>query len=252
MDERGGRVVLVGGGPGDPDLITVRGHDALLRADVIVADRLGPASLLREIGVRGEVIDVGKRPYHHPVPQERINELLIERARRGEYVVRLKGGDPFVFGRGGEEVLACERAGVRVEVVPGVSSAIAAPAAARVPVTHRGVATGMLVISGHDELSYDVLARWPHTIVVLMGMARLPEIAAGLIAHGMPASRPAAVVQQAHTDRQGTVRGELGTIAGASLRAGLGNPAVIVIGEVVDVLGEPASTPPLRALAALG
>lgn len=237
-----GRIVLVGGGPGDPDLITVRGREALLRADVIVTDRLGPGAMLGELGVRGEVIDVGKQPYHHPVPQERINELLIERARRGQYVVRLKGGDPFVFGRGGEEVLACERAGVPVEVVPGVSSAIAAPSAAQVPVTHRGVATGMLVISGHDELSYGVLANWPHTIVVLMGMARLPEIAAGLIAHGMPPERPVAVVQDAHTERQRSVRAELATIAETVLRSGMGNPAVIVIGEVVGVLDEAAST----------
>lgn len=245
--------MLAGGGPGDPDLLTVRARDALLRADVVVADRLGPTGMLSQIGVRAEVIDVGKRPYHHPVPQAAINELLIEHAWAGEYVVRLKGGDPFVFGRGGEEVLACEGAGVPVDVIPGVSSAIAAPGAARVPVTHRGVSTGLLVLSGHDDVPVELLAKWPHTIVVLMGMARLPEIATALIGQGMAADRPVAVVQEAHTPAQRTVRGTLGTIGRAVLRAQVRNPATIVIGEVAAVLPElpwlssPASLEPLRA-----
>lgn len=235
-----GRVVLIGGGPGDPGLLTVRGRDELLAADVVVADRLGPGDLLGELGVTAEIVDVGKRPYHHPVPQERINQILIDRARAGDRVARLKGGDPFVLGRGGEEYAACLAAGIPVEVVPGVSSAIAAPAAATIPVTHRGVATGVLVISGHDELEVDLLVRWPHTIVVLMGMARLPELSAALLAGGMDPGRPVGVVEQAWTPRQRCVRGSIATIAGAVSRAGLRNPATIVIGDVVNAVAADA------------
>lgn len=240
-----GSVVLVGGGPGDPGLLTVRGRDALLQADVIVADRLGPTDLLGELGVTAEVIDVGKRPYHHPVPQPEINRILIAQARTGRAVVRLKGGDPFVLGRGGEEVSACRAAGIPVEVIPGVSSAISAPAAGGIPVTHRGIAAGVLVISGHDELELDVLAAWPHTIVVLMGMARLGELAAGLIAAGMAPDRPVSVIQEAWTDRQRQVTGTLSSIAVDVQRSGVRNPATIVIGEVVHAIDQLASVHPL-------
>lgn len=235
-----GRVVLVGGGPGDPGLLTVRGRDELMLADVIVADRLGPRDMLEEIGVTAEIIDVGKRPYHHPVPQEEINRILIDRARAGQRVVRLKGGDPFVFGRGGEEYAACATAGIPVDVIPGVSSAIAAPAAATIPVTHRAVSTGVLVISGHDEVPAETLAAWPHTIVVLMGMARLRELATALMHAGMSDERPVAVVADAWTDRQRSVRGTLASIADDVYRAGLSNPATIVIGEVVNAVVEQA------------
>ncbi|WP_153506586.1 uroporphyrinogen-III C-methyltransferase [Cumulibacter manganitolerans] len=235
-----GSVVLVGGGPGDPGLLTVRGRDELLTADVVVADRLGPRDLLHEIGVRAEIVDVGKRPYHHPVPQARINRLLIDRARAGQRVVRLKGGDPFVFGRGGEEYAACLAAGVPVEVVPGVSSAIAAPAAAAIPVTHRGVSTGVLVFSGHDALPIATMVDWPHTVVVLMGMARLRELCAALQAAGMPPERPAAVIERAWTDRQRTVRADVGALADAVERAGVANPATIVIGDVVHAVAHEA------------
>lgn len=231
-----GRVVLIGGGPGDPGLLTVRGRDELFTADVIVADRLGPTGMLRELGVAAEIVDVGKRPYHHPVPQQEINRILVQRAKAGQRVARLKGGDPFVLGRGGEEYAACVAAGVRVEVVPGVSSAIAAPAAAAIPVTYRGVSTGVLVISGHDELDVDLLVRWPHTIVVLMGMARLRELTASLIRAGMNPRQPVAVVEQAWTDHQRCVRGTITTIAQDVSRAGVRNPATIVIGQVVNAV----------------
>lgn len=236
----GGRVVLVGGGPGADDLITVRGRRELARADVVVTDRLAPVGLLRELGSSAEVIDVGKTPHHHPVPQHEINALLIERARRGDYVVRLKGGDPFLLGRGGEELLACRAAGIPVEVVPGVTSALAAPAAFDVPVTHRGVAHGVLVISGHDDVEIDTLAAWPHTIVVLMGMSRLRELCTALLTAGRAAHTPVAVVQQAWTADQRAVRGTLSTIADDVAREGIGNPAAIVIGDVASVLSEQA------------
>ncbi|NNG38789.1 uroporphyrinogen-III C-methyltransferase [Flexivirga sp. ID2601S] len=236
--DSGGKVVLVGGGPGADDLITVRGRRELARADVVVTDRLAPVGLLRELGSTAEVIDVGKTPHHHPVPQAEINELLIERARRGDYVVRLKGGDPFLLGRGGEELLACRSAGVSVEVVPGVTSAFAAPAAASVPVTHRGVAHGVLVISGHDDLDVPTLAAWQQTIVVLMGMGRLRELAAALVGAGKPGDTPVTVVHRAWTPQQRVVTGDLLTIADRVAEEGVGNPSAIVIGDVTRVFDE--------------
>lgn len=229
-----GTVYLVGGGPGDPDLLTVRARRLLDAADVVVHDRLGPVSMLAELDA--DLVDVGKSPWHHAVPQQRIHEILIEQARRGRIVVRLKGGDPFVLGRGGEEVLACHAAGVPCEVVPGVSSAVAAPTAAGIPVTHRGVASGVLTISGHDELDPSLLATWPHTIVILMGMSRLDELVGGLLAAGKDPATPTAVVQQAWTADQRAVRAPLHALPAVSRAARLHNPAVIVIGEVADVL----------------
>ncbi|WP_313023583.1 uroporphyrinogen-III C-methyltransferase [Mobilicoccus sp.] len=231
-----GRVVLVGGGPGADDLITVRGLRELARADVVVVDRLAPTGLLHGLGDGVEIVDVGKTPYHHPVPQHEIDGLLVDRARRGQYVVRLKGGDPFVLGRGGEEWAACREAGVPVDVVPGVSSAFAAPLAGLVPVTYRGVATGVLTISGHDDLSPDLLTRWPHTIVILMGMGRLAEIAASLVQAGKGAQTPVAVIHRAYSPDQRVVRGNLADIAARIVAAGVGNPAVIVVGKVVEAL----------------
>ena len=231
-----GKVVLVGGGPGAIDLLTVRGRRELARADVVVADRLAPTGVLRELARDVEVIDVGKTPYHHPIPQPEINRILIERAERGQHVVRLKGGDPFVLGRGGEELAACRAAGVDVEVVPGVSSALAAPAAADIPVTHRGTTTGFLVISGHDDLETEVLARWSGTIVVLMGMNRLHELTARLVEAGKPRSTPAAVIHRAWTPQQRVVRGTLADIGARVALAGVANPSGIVIGEVAAVM----------------
>lgn len=228
-----GSVTLVGGGPGDPELLTLAGWQALQDADVVVTDRLAPVSA---VPAGTEIIDVGKTPHHHPVPQAEINQILVDRARQGERVVRLKGGDPYLLGRGGEEVLACREAGVPVRVVPGITSAFAGPAAADIPVTHRALSHGVLVISGHDALEPDLLARWPHTIVVLMGMGRLRELAAGLVRHGRDPSTPVAVVHRASTPQQRVVDGTLAGIADVVAAENVGNPAVIVVGDVTRVL----------------
>lgn len=228
-----GSVTLVGGGPGDPDLLTLAGWKALQQADVVVTDRLAPVSV---VPAETEIIDVGKTPYHHPVPQSEINEILIDRARRGQRVVRLKGGDPYLLGRGGEEVLACRTAGVPVHVIPGITSAFAGPAAADIPVTHRAISHGVLVISGHDQIEPELLARWPHTIVVLMGMGRLRELAAGLIGAGRAADTPVAVVHRASTPQQRVASGTLASIADVVAESAIGNPAVIVVGDVTGVL----------------
>ncbi len=233
-------MVLVGGGPGDPDLITVRGLRELQRADVVVVDRLAPSALLADLGPHVEVVDVGKTAYHHPIPQSDIEAILIDRARRGLRVVRLKGGDPFVLGRGGEEVLACRAARVPVEVVPGVCSALAAPAIADVTVTHRQVSRSVTIVSGHDPLDCSALAQIGGTIVVLMGMSRLHELSAGLIGAGLEPGLPVRVVHRAFSDRQQIVDGDLSSIGTRCVIAGVGAPAVIVIGEVaagLDALG---------------
>ena len=232
-----GRVVLVGGGPGAPDLLTVRAIRALESADVIFYDRIGPVDYLAELPQHPELIDVGKRPGNHPVPQWRIDELIVDHALAGRTVVRLKGGDPFVLGRGGEEWAACLKAGVPVEVVPGVSAMTAAPAAVGIPVTQRGRSTGVLMISGHEDIDVAPLVAWPHTIVVLMGMKRLAMLCADLAAAGKRASTPVAVVQSAWTPEQREVRGTLETIVAAVAAAGITNPAVIVIGEVAAGIG---------------
>ena len=232
-----GRVILVGGGPGHPDLLTVRAVRALESADVIFYDRIGPVDFLADLPQHPELVDVGKRPGNHPVPQWRIDQLIVEHALAGRTVVRLKGGDPFVLGRGGEEWAACLRAGVPVEMVPGVSAMTAAPAAAGIPVTHRGKSTGVLMISGHEDIDVAPLVAWPHTIVVLMGMKRLPMLCVDLVAAGKSASTPVAVVQSAWTPDQREVRGTLVTIADAVSASGLTNPAVIVIGDVAAGIG---------------
>ncbi len=232
--------MLVGGGPGDPDLITVRGLRELQRADVVVVDRLAPSSLVTDLDPRVEIIDVGKTAYHHPIPQREIEAILIDRARRGLRVVRLKGGDPFVLGRGGEEVLACRAAGVPVDVVPGVCSALAAPAVADVAVTHRQVSRSVTIVSGHDPLDCAALAHIGGTIVVLMGMSRLHELSAGLIGAGLDPALPVRVVHRAFSDRQLTVDGDLSSIGTRCVLAGVAAPAVIVIGDVaagLDALG---------------
>ncbi|MEV6598390.1 uroporphyrinogen-III C-methyltransferase [Actinoplanes sp. NPDC051346] len=239
-----GQVFLVGGGPGDPELITVKGRRLLNRADVVVADRLVPGMLLDELRPEVELVDAAKIPYGPSVAQEEINRVLVERALDGKLVVRLKGGDPFVFGRGGEEALACAKAGVPVTVVPGVTSSIAAPALAGIPVTHRGVAHEFTVVSGHvppeSDLSlvdWSALARLRGTLVILMGLKNLPKIAEKLLAEGRPADTPAAVVQEGSTSAQRVLRSTLGEVASATSAAGLRPPAVVVIGNVVPVLG---------------
>jgi uroporphyrin-III C-methyltransferase/precorrin-2 dehydrogenase/sirohydrochlorin ferrochelatase len=228
-----GHVALVGGGPGDVGLITTRGRQLLAAADVVVYDRLAPRELLTTLDDDVETIDAGKAAHAHTLTQEQINELLVDRARAGKRVVRLKGGDPFVFGRGGEEAAACVAAGVDVEVVPGVTSAVAVPAAAGIPVTHRGVAASFTVVSGHGEVDPAALAAIPGTLVVLMGLARLEMLAAELIAHGRAASTPVAVVADGTTSHERMVIADLATIASAVRESGMEPPAVVVVGEVV-------------------
>ena len=230
-----GSVVLIGGGPGDGDLITVRGRRELLSADVVVHDRLAPTDLLALLDPDVEVVDAGKSPRAHALTQEEINALLVDRARLGLRVARLKGGDPFVLGRGSEELLACAEAGVAVEVVPGVTSAVAAPAAAGIPVTHRGLATGFVVVTGHDLASLDPFAPTDLTLVVLMGVARLADLVARLCSLGRPASTPVAIVERAFAADQRTTTGTLASIVEAATRADVTNPAVIVVGDVVSV-----------------
>lgn len=229
-----GSVALVGGGPGDVGLITVRGRRLLGQADVVVADRLGPRELLAELAPDVRVIEVGKTPGHHPVPQVEINRILVEEALRGQRVVRLKGGDPYVLGRGGEEAEYCRQHGVPVEVVSGVTSAISVPAAAGIPVTHRGLARGFSVVTGHDELA-EVPARADHTVVLLMGVGQLRASAAALGAAGLPGDTPVGIVENGYLPEQRVTIGTLDSIADQADAAGVANPAVIVIGDVVRV-----------------
>ncbi|WP_433312105.1 uroporphyrinogen-III C-methyltransferase [Micromonospora sp. CA-269861] len=238
-----GRVALVGAGPGDPELITVKGWRLLTEADVVVADRLVPGLLLDELRPDVELVDASKIPYGPSRAQEEINQILVDRALAGAFVVRLKGGDPYVFGRGGEELLACAAAGVPVTVVPGVTSSIAAPAAAGIPVTHRGVAHEFTVVSGHlapdspaSLVRWDALAGLHGTLVILMGLKNLAAITATLIAHGRSPQTPAAVVQEATTGTQRVLRSTLGAIAADLVAADLRPPAVVVVGDVVDAL----------------
>jgi uroporphyrin-III C-methyltransferase / precorrin-2 dehydrogenase / sirohydrochlorin ferrochelatase len=237
-----GRVALVGGGPGDPELITVRGRRLLAEADVVVVDRLAPRVLLDRLPPEVEIVDVGKAPHGAGPTQEEISAVLVDRARRGLRVVRLKGGDPFVLGRGGEEVLACVSAGVPVEVVAGVTSALAGPAAAGIPVTHRGVAADFAVVSGHLDptrpgrtVDWQALADGPATLVLLMGLDRLDVVAGELVKRGRPAGTPVAVVRRATLPDQQVLVGTLETIAADVAAAGLRPPVVIVIGDVVGL-----------------
>ncbi|MFE4464432.1 uroporphyrinogen-III C-methyltransferase [Oerskovia sp. NPDC056781] len=229
-----GSVALVGGGPGDPELVTARGRRLLAQAEVVVADRLGPRVLLDELADDVVVIDVGKTPGFHPVPQEEINALLVEHALAGRRVVRLKGGDPYVFGRGGEELIACEEHGIPVEVVPGVTSAVSVPAAVGIPVTHRGWSRGFTVLTGHEDIG-KVPAASDHTVVLLMGVSRLRDSAAALVASGRSPETPVAVVEDGYGPRQRSTVGTLATIADVATAAGVRAPAVTVIGDVVRV-----------------
>ena len=232
-----GIVYLVGAGPGDPDLITVRGLKVLRLADVVVYDRLVHPALLDEVRSGAECVFVGKAPRNHTLSQASINDLLVERARRGLLVVRLKGGDPFVFGRGGEEAMALAAAGISFQVVPGISSALSVPAYAGIPVTHRHVSSAFTVVTGHachagSDPDWVALAR-AGTLVVLMGLRRLPTIAATLINAGIDASTPAAVISSGATDNQAVVEGTLEDIGRRTRH--LASPATIVIGQVVGL-----------------
>ncbi|WP_395727591.1 uroporphyrinogen-III C-methyltransferase [Nakamurella sp.] len=234
-----GRVILVGGGPGDPGLITVAGLAAIRRAEVIVTDRLAPLAVLEEAPPGVEIVDVGKIPRGRFTPQERINELLVEHARAGRTVVRLKGGDNFVFGRGGEEWQACAEAGIEVQVIPGVSSAVGVPGLAGIPLTHRTANQGFTVITAHvppgdprSTLDYAALARSGTALVIMMGVATLPAVTAELIRHGLDPATPAATVADGGLPDQRTVRGSLASIADVTAAAGIRPPAITVIGSV--------------------
>jgi len=230
-----GRVALVGGGPGDPGLITTRGRVLLAEADVVVVDRLAPRALLDGLDPDVVVVDVGKTAGNHPVPQGEINQLLVEHAQAGRRVVRLKGGDPFVLGRGGEEALACIAAGVEVEVVPGVTSAFAVPASAGIPVTHRGRSRQVTVASGHEGLDWASLAALEGTLVLLMGVEGLETAAAALVTHGKPPSTPVAIVESGCLPTERTTVGTLATIGALARERAVRQPAVIVVGTVVDL-----------------
>jgi uroporphyrin-III C-methyltransferase/precorrin-2 dehydrogenase/sirohydrochlorin ferrochelatase len=246
-----GRVVLVGGGPGDPDLLTLRGYRELLTADVVVTDRLAPTGLLDGLPPEVEVVDVGKDPRGHAARQEDINALLVERARGGAHVVRLKGGDPFVLGRGSEEVEACLAAGVRVEVVPGVTSATAAATLAGVPLTERGTTQHFVVVSGHvppgdprSTVDWKALAALDATLVLLMAVANLGPIAAALVAGGRPPTTPCAVVENASLPAQRIMTATLADLADRVASADVVPPAVVIVGDVVrsaGAAGAPAS-----------
>jgi uroporphyrin-III C-methyltransferase len=234
-----GSVILVGGGPGDLGLLTVAGLQAIKEADVIVCDRLAPLSALQHARPEAEIIEVAKIPRGTSTSQDRINEILIEHASAGKTVVRLKGGDPFVFGRGAEEWQACASAGILVTVIPGVTSAVAGPALAGVPLTHRELTQGFTVISGHappgdpaSTLNWQALSTANTTLVIMMGVATLPDITAELIKHGLPADTPAMTVADAGMPSQQAVRGTLADIAALTNKAGIKPPAITVIGAV--------------------
>jgi uroporphyrin-III C-methyltransferase len=233
-----GQVAIVGGGPGAEELLTLAAVDELKRADVVLYDRLAPHSDLARLAPDALLIDVGKQPNHHPVNQTEIERLMVQHALAGRRVVRLKGGDPFIFGRGGEELQACRRAGVPARVVPGVSSAIAVPASAGIPLTHRGISHAFTVISGHAPLTegeYEHLAGLGGTIVVLMGITNLPAITAGLARHGMRGDMPVAAIERGFSPSARTTVSSLAGILHESHRVGIASPAVLVIGEVVSL-----------------
>jgi uroporphyrin-III C-methyltransferase len=242
MDESVGEVILVGGGPGDPDLLTIGGLKALRDADVVLYDHLAPLACLAETKPGAVLVDVGKIPGGRQTAQADINARLVEHARAGATVVRFKGGDPFVLGRGSEEWLACAAAGIPVRVIPGVSSAIAGPELAGIPLTHRGLTQNFSVVSGHvgpdhpaSTVNWDALAQGSGTIVILMGVAHLAEICAGLVARGLDADTPAAIVAKAATPGQRTLRGTVTTLPDIAATAGVEPPALTVIGAVVGL-----------------
>ncbi len=235
-----GKVYLVGAGPGDPDLITLKGLRCLRKADIVVYDRLISPSLLDEAPLHAERVFVGKEPGCHTIKQEEINALLIRHARQGRIVVRLKGGDPFIFGRGGEEALALAEAHIPFEVVPGISSAVAVPAYAGIPVTHRNYASSVTIVTGHEDpahassgVNWEMLARLDSTLVILMGVTTLPSITQRLLDGGLHPETPAAVIQHGTVLQQRVITDTLVKIADHAKTAGITSPAVVVIGAVV-------------------
>jgi uroporphyrin-III C-methyltransferase / precorrin-2 dehydrogenase / sirohydrochlorin ferrochelatase len=236
-----GTVALIGGGPGNPELITLRAKKLLAGAEVVVFDRLSPRQLVDELAPREasgllELIDVGKAPDNHPVPQDEINAILVREAKAGKRVVRLKGGDPYVFGRGGEELIACAEAGVEVEVVSGISSSISVPAIAGIPVTHRGIATSFTVVTGHEAV-LNIPGGRDHTVVILMGVSTLAESADALASQGRGSDCPVAIIEDGFGPNQRVTIATLGTIASIAEALGIKAPAVIVIGDVVSLSG---------------
>jgi uroporphyrin-III C-methyltransferase len=254
---RRGEVWLVGAGPGDPGLLTLRAAEALRQADLVLHDALPGREVLRLARPGAELVNVGKRKGAAPVPQARINARLVAGARAGLRVVRLKGGDPFVFGRGGEEIAALDAAGIPWRVVPGVTSGTAAPAAAGIPLTHRGLSSAVTFVTGHDEagglpggLDWAALARAGGTIAAFMALSRLDEIALRLLAAGRPPATPVAVISQASLPGETVLRSTLGACTLAVRRAGLPTPALVVIGEVAALASERGgldSAPDIRA-----
>jgi len=238
-DRSEGKVFLVGAGPGDPDLLTRKAERVIKEADVVLYDKLVDERVIALVPKKATLIDVGKDPNRHKVPQHKINDLLVRYARTGKRVVRLKGGDPFVFGRGGEEAEELVAHGIEVEVVPGISSAVAVPAYAGIPVTHRDYASTFTVVTGHEaagnELPWDILAQLDGTLVILMGVSALAEDVANLIAFGKPAQTPAAIIAQGTTRSQKIVVGTLDDIALKAEAAHVDAPAVLVIGDVVTL-----------------
>jgi uroporphyrin-III C-methyltransferase len=238
-----GRVYLVGAGPGDPDLLTLRAAKLLRVADVVVYDNLVSAEVLDCVGPAAERVFAGKERGHHHMVQDEINELLVRHAREGRVVVRLKGGDPFVFGRGGEELQALAAAGIDFEVVPGITAACGVSSYAGIPLTHRDYAQTCLFVTGHlkngsSDLDWVALARPRQTVVIYMGLAALPQICARLVEHGLPAAHPAAVVQSGTTADQRVVTGTLSDLVDRVAAAGLSSPCLVIVGEVVRLHGE--------------
>ena len=242
MNQSNGKVYLIGAGPGDPGLITVKGLNCIRNADVVIYDYLASPSLLAEASPRAEIIYVGKKGGDHTLSQDKINVLIAEKAKEGNIVARLKGGDPFIFGRGGEEAEVLIREGIAFEVVPGVTSAIAAPAYAGIPLTHREFTSTLSLVTGHEDpdktssrINWSCLAAGAGTLVFLMGVKNLPQIVHQLVLHGRSSQTPVALVQWGTTSRQRTVTGTLETIVDRVTAAELSSPAIIVVGEVVTL-----------------
>jgi uroporphyrinogen III methyltransferase/synthase len=238
-----GKVYLIGAGPGDPDLITLKGLERLKKADVVVYDRLVDESILNYAKSASEKIYVGKTTNHHSWDQERINQLLVQKALEGKIVVRLKGGDPFVFGRGGEEAYYLSKNGIPFEVVPGISSAIAVPAYAGIPVTHRGISSSFIVLTGHkasikgesSNISWESYSLNADTLIILMGLGNLSNVVEGLLKNNKSPTTPVAVITEGSTSRQRCVVGTLRDIVEKVKNENLNPPSVIVVGEVVNL-----------------
>lgn len=247
------KVWLVGAGPGEAGLITVKGLNCIQSADVIVHDRLVNPELIAQAPAQCEIINVGKEYDYHPIPQEEINQILVKQAQAGKQVVRLKGGDPYVFGRGGEEAEVMAQYGIPFEIIPGISSPIGGLAYAGIPVTHRDYASGFHIVTGHtsqgnEQQNWEVLAKLDGTLIILMGMSRLNEICQTLILHGKPSSTPAAVIMYASHPKQDKVIGTLENLAVKAAEKNLHAPALIVVGDVVNLSYELSFTSSFPAL----